>query len=169
MLDGPNPPRLAGQHSLDGGAWDVMLIEPPPPEASTEAWWIALVRRPDHPRDVGCFVVERTETGGGRLIEWRPGPVSIDGPTLDTTSQAMLEHLSQSLADRPFPAFAGLKKATHPFLVAPPSPSQKTTPTAPNHHEAHPSPLQSSRTLMVLITLAVALSAALIAFGMMLD
>ena len=150
-------PRLIEACVVGEQGWEVLIIEPPPPEAATEAWWIALVRRPGDARDVGCFVLERAEDGQGRLIEWRPGPIALRGPTLSPSRGAFLTQLKGALIDRPVPAFAGLHALTTPS----------------GRHFALPAaeetePRLAGRALVWLAALTVALSVLIVAFGLML-
>ncbi len=54
------------------GELEIQVINMPPPEAPTEAYFAAFVRSPQQPFPLRYFVCERSSSGGAFWSEWRP-------------------------------------------------------------------------------------------------
>lgn len=101
--------------------WEILVIRMPPPEAPTEAFYVALARRPAQPAAVGYFVLERGSEGCF-CSEWRADGSRIRQDNLPApTVDALLARLEQELAQRGPDAFGPIGAPPQPY-GAPPQP-----------------------------------------------
>src|SRR5262245_60488970 len=68
--------------------WESLVVRMPPPIGPSEAFYIALPRRPASPKDLGYFVMEKGVSDQAHATEWREGGVrnplgALPAPTLD--------------------------------------------------------------------------------------
>jgi hypothetical protein len=87
--------------------FEILVLRMPPPEAMTEAYYVAFARRPEQPASLGYFVLERGAESV-YVAEWRPGGTRIrqddlPAPTVDALL-ARLEHELGARGPNPFAA-----------------------------------------------------------------
>jgi hypothetical protein len=91
--------------------WEILVVRMPPPEAPTEAHYVAIPRRPEKPADAGYFVMEKgfPDERGERAygVEWRSDGSLIRMGDLPAISlDVFLNAVGEEISARGSPAFA---------------------------------------------------------------